>query len=132
MAVAGLGVLNFGGLLFYYGGSDAQEYRWRGPVAAVVILAVCITALVALQHPALRGWMRAIGYIALIPIGAGLSGAAAATYLDERCQDPEYLEGCGIVGFHALWWAIVAGACVVALIVAAESIRHLSRRRVAR
>jgi len=40
---------------------------------------VCVAAVVALQHPALVAWMRAIGYVGVVALGSFLAFSASAT-----------------------------------------------------
>jgi hypothetical protein len=120
VALSGLGVLVFGGLLSYYGDADVAEYRWKGPVAAILIVIVCVAIVVALQHPALGGRMRAIGYVGVVALGSYVAFSASATYYDERCDDPGYVGDCGIPVLGAMLWGAGAAACLVALVVVIE------------
>lgn len=128
VALVGLGVLMFGGLLVYYGDNNADEYLWKGPVAAVVILTVCVAALVALQHPALPEWMRLVGYVVLVLLGSGLAFFASVTYLEERCDDPGYTGQCGLPILGAMLWGIGAAVCVAGMAGTAEYLRQRRRR----
>ncbi len=119
----------FGGLLLYYGDSNADEYLWKGPVSAVVILTVCVAALVALQHPGLPEWVRLTGYVFLVPLGSVLAFFASATYLEERCDDPGYMGECGLPMLGAMLWGIGAAVCVAGMAGATEYLRQRRIRR---
>jgi hypothetical protein len=56
----------------------------------------------------------------LVPIGAGLSVAASATYDGERCDDPGYVGDCAIPVAAAMLWGMAAAVCVIAMVVVAE------------
>lgn len=128
VALGGLGVLVFGELLEYYGDVDAQEYRWKGPVGAVIIVTVCIAAVAALRFSAFSVWVRALGYVAVVALGAVLSLQASASYYDARCDDPGHRGSCGIPEMAMMGWATVAVMGAIAMVVVAE----IARRRPSR
>jgi len=129
VALGGLGALVFGRLLQYYGDVDAQEYRWKGPVSAVVIATVCVAAVSALQFSTIPGWLRGMGYFAVVALGSVLSITASASYYEVRCDDPGYRGSCGIPELAMMGWGAVAAVCVIAMVVVAEIARFRGSRR---
>ncbi len=128
VALGGLGVLVPGGLLFYYGDADVNEYQWKGPASAVVIVIVCVAAVVALQHPGL-GRMRAVGYVVLVRVASFVAFLASARYYEERCDDPGFAGDCGLPVIAAMLYCVIAAVCVVALIIGAELLKRRTKSR---
>lgn len=127
VAGAGLCVLLFGGLLSYYGDTHVEEYRWKGPVGAILIATVCVAAVVALQCLARTGRGRSVGYVALVLLASALAFQAAATYYGERCDDPGFTDACGLPLLAAMLWSGAAATGVIALAVGAELVRRYAR-----
>lgn len=85
--IGGVITLWFGGLLEYYGDVDIREYRWKGPVAAVILGLVGVVAVASVRASALPGWVRALGYLLVAAVESALTFNTSAHYYEARCQD---------------------------------------------
>ena len=85
--------------------------------------------MAALRFSALPAWMRGLGYVAVVPLGAVLSIHASASYYDVRCDDPGYRGSCGIPVLAMMGWGAVAAVSVTVMIVVAEIARRRRSRK---